>query len=146
VSINTCLFADEIDSGEYTAPVEGSTPMQNRLYTRIKREQCSDVWYALDTMSPDAVHWKYLRDFWDKESKYGIGCKKRLWEFCFDKGNRQLMWEQMEGGELRDISNNHEHHHVGEEVANDGVCNTQEIPPCPSTTDSGDSLTQLERR
>jgi hypothetical protein len=121
------------------------TPMHNSSYTRIRREQGSMQWYALDTQSPDAVHNKYLHEFWNRESKDCLGSKKMIWEFCFAPESRQLMWSQMEAGELGEHVDVNKIKNESEAQGNDDVYN-QQIPPCPSKSDSGESYTRLQKK
>lgn len=121
-----------------------STPENGHEYNRIRKEQCSNKLYVLDTKSPDAVHPRYMREFWETESKHGIGCKKKLWEYCFAPESRLAMWKRMEVGHLSEGRNdNHLQQKACEENDESNILDT---PPCPSNSQSIDSLTQLERR
>lgn len=128
---------DKIGGGNSTI-MWRSTPQNNA--SRIRHDVYENEWYVLDSNSPQAVHKKFMTEFWNRESKDGTGSKRNLWEFCFGPESRNKLWEGLDVGELNEDKDNVRIRQVQGEGS---------IPPCPSSNEVSrecDSYDRIQER
>lgn len=110
----------------------GSSTTPMNIKSRIRRFGYEEVWYALDTNSPEVVHKKLMHEFWSRESKDVVGSKKDLWNFCFGEDSRKKLWENMSSGYVDETRSNLSKKEI-EDL--EGEVNT---PSCPSSGDESE--------